>query len=133
MIIKQLLESKPSPITIQSNKTVEDAMRLLLENKIGSLVVVDRDDLPKGIITEHDIFNLAHRFRGDMMDMSVRDNMSSDLHTANPEDGIDRVASLMIEKRIRHIPIIDGNNKLRGIISMRDVVKALIGKASPAL
>lgn len=133
MIIKQLLESKASPVTIQSDKTVEDAMRLLLENKIGSLVVVDGDDRPKGIITEHDIFNLAHRFRGDMMDMSVRDNMSTNLHTGHPDDSIDRVASLMIEKRIRHIPITDGNNKLCGIISMRDVVKALIGKATPAV
>jgi CBS domain-containing protein len=75
MQIKDLLESKPPPVTIRSDQDVPDAMRLLIENQIGSLVVTDEKETPVGIITERDIFHLAFRYRGDMMDMKVGDAM----------------------------------------------------------
>ena len=125
MKVSELLASKNTPVTIFAEKQLQDAMRLLIDNKIGSLVVVDRDDVPIGIITEHDIFTLAYRFRGDMMDMPVGDNMTKNLVLGTPEDDIKKIADLMLQKHIRHVPITDKSNKLKGIISIRDLVSCL--------
>jgi CBS domain-containing protein len=124
MQIKDLLESKPPPITVRVDQDVPNAMRLLIENKIGSLVVVDDNEIPAGIITERDIFHLAFRYRGDMMDMKVGDCMSSRLVMATPEDDLDHAARLMTDKHIRHLPIKDDKEQLCGIVSIGDIVKA---------
>ncbi len=121
MKVKDVLKTKTAPVTIKIDKHLQDAMRLLIDNKIGSLVVVDHDDSPAGIITEHDIFNLAYRFRGDMMDMPVGDNMSKELILGSPDDDIQKIADMMLDKHIRHIPITN-DKKLVGIISIRDLV-----------
>jgi CBS domain-containing protein len=131
MQTKDILESKPPPVTIHIDQDMPNAMRLLIENKIGSLVVVNDDDSPVGIITEHDIFHLAFRFRGDMMDMKVGDNMTSRLILGAPEDDIEHLARLMIDNHIRHIPIMDEDNRLGGIVSIGDIVKARLSELTP--
>jgi CBS domain-containing protein len=124
MQIKDLLESKPPPVTIRSDQDVPDAMRLLIENQIGSLVVTDEKETPVGIITERDIFHLAFRYRGDMMDMKVGDAMSTHLVIGNPQDEIEKVARIMTDEHIRHLPIMDDREQLCGIVSIGDIVKA---------
>ncbi|MCP4568930.1 MAG: CBS domain-containing protein [FCB group bacterium] len=124
MQIKDMLKSKRAPITIHEDQTMENAMKLLIDNKIGALIMVDDDDNPIGIITERDIFHLAFRFRGDMMDIMVKDHMVSNLVVSTPEDDIEHIAEVMIQKRIRHVPVVDDSKKLIGILSIRDVVKA---------
>jgi len=124
MQVKDILESKPPPVTIRADQDVPDAMRQLIDNQIGSLVVVDERDNPVGIITERDIFHLAFRYRGDMMDMKVVDSMTSRLVTGSPEDDLEDVARLMTEKHIRHMPIMDDKDCLCGIVSIGDIVKA---------
>jgi len=124
MQVKDILDSKPPPVTIRSDQDVPDAMRLLIENRIGSLVVVDDKENPVGIITERDIFHLAFRYRGDMMDMKVIDSMTSRLVTGTPEDEIEEIARLMTDKHIRHMPIMDDRECLCGIVSIGDIVKA---------
>ncbi len=122
MKVRNLLESKKPPVTIKYTKDIKDCMRMLIDNKIGSLIIVDDDQHPIGIITERDIFHLAFRYRGDMMDMRVKDTMSSKLIIAKPDDDIDAIADLISKNRIRHVPIME-DEKLVGIISIRDVVK----------
>lgn len=124
MLVKELLQAKPPPVTISADRTLQEAMRLLIEHKIGSLIIINIEDIPVGIITERDIFHLALRYQGDMMDMRVGDNMTTRMMSGIPEDNINQIARVMIEKGIRHIPIIDSNRKLCGILSMRDIVKA---------
>ncbi|MCP4570521.1 MAG: CBS domain-containing protein [FCB group bacterium] len=131
MLVKELLQAKPSPVTISADRTLQEAMRLLIEHKIGSLVIVNIEDNPVGIITERDIFHLALRYQGDMMDMRVGDNMTTRMMSGIPEDDINQIARVMIEKGIRHIPIIDSNRKLCGILSMRDIVKAKMESIVP--
>ena len=94
-------------------------------------MVTDSNDKPTGIITERDIFHLAFRYRGDMMDMTVGDCMSSRLVMASPEDDIDHAARLMTEKYIRHIPIMNDQNQLCGIVSIGDIVKARLIQPTP--
>ncbi len=128
MLIKDLLQAKPPPVTVHVNREMADAMRLLIDNNIGSLIVTNDQDHPVGIITERDIFHLAFRYRGDMMDMKVGENMTDDLATASPEDDLDHIARLMTERHIRHVPIVDQNQQLCGIVSIGDVVKARLNE-----
>lgn len=123
MQVKDLLQKKKPPVTVKRRDTIELAMRLLIDNKIGSLIVVGKDKKPVGIITERDIFHLAFRYRGDMMDMHIGDNMSGNLVMGSPEDDIDKIAELISVNKIRHIPIME-NDMLTGIISIRDIVQA---------
>jgi CBS domain-containing protein len=125
MQVKELLLDKKEPVTIKRHDSIESAMRLLIDNKIGSLIVVDSDAKPIGIVTERDIFHLAFRYRGDMMDMRIGENMSENLVTGSPEDDIDKIADLISINKIRHIPIME-NDKLTGIISIRDIVQARV-------
>lgn len=128
MLIKDLLQAKPPPVTVRAGRDMADAMRLLIDHNIGSLVVTDDQDHPVGIITERDIFHLAFRYRGDMMDMKVGENMTDDLTVASPEDDIEHIARLMTERHIRHVPIMDQSKQLCGIVSIGDVVKARLGE-----
>lgn len=124
MKIKDLIKSKPPPVTIHFSKTIQDAMRELIDNKIGSLIVVDDSRQPIGIITERDIFHLAYRFRGDMMDMKIDDNMTCKLVLGRTDDDLEYVGQILTLNRIRHLPVVDDKNQLCGIISIGDIVKA---------
>ena len=124
MQVRNLLQPKSTPITIHADQSMEAAMKLMIDNKISALIMVDDADNPIGIITERDIFHLAFRYRGDMMDISVKDHMTSHLVVGTPEDDIEHIAEIMIKKRIRHVPVIDESKKLCGIVSIRDIVKA---------
>ena len=128
MLIKDLLQAKPPPVTVRANREMTDAMRLLIDNNIGSLIVTDDQDHPIGIITERDIFHLAFRYRGDMMDMKVGENMTDNLTTGKPEDDLEHIARLMTERHIRHVPIMDQSKQLCGIVSIGDVVKARLSE-----
>jgi len=123
MLVKELLSNKPDPVTIGADGTMEAAMKLLIENQISSLIIVNDNDEPIGIITERDIFHLAFRYRGDMMDILVKSHMTSDLIFGAAEDDLQTIARLMIDKKIRHVPIRSDRNKLLGIVSIRDIVR----------
>jgi len=128
MKVKDLLKLKPPPVTINAGKAVEYAMRLMLENNISSLVIVDDNDQPVSIITERDIFHLAYRFRGDMMDMKVGESRKDKLFVGRPDDDIKQIAKMMTENNIRHVPIMGEDNHLTGVVSIRDIVKTTIEK-----
>jgi len=124
MLIRDLIKTKAPPVTIPSGKTIQRAMRLLIDNKIGSLIVVDKADKPIGIITERDIFHLAYRFRGDMMDMRIDEHMTGKLILGRLGEDINEVAQTMTKNHIRHMPVMDDRDQLCGILSIGDIVKA---------
>ena len=129
MQVKDLIKLKTSPITVQPGQTIQEAMKLLIDNKIGSLVVVEDSGNPIGIITERDIFNLAYSKSTDLMQLKVNDYMTSDLVIGVPDDDLGYIAQIITQNRIRHIPIIDNEKKLCGIISIGDIVKARLDLA----
>lgn len=129
MQVKDLIKAKPPPITIKADKTIKEAMKLLFDNKIGSLVVVDDAGSPVGIITERDIFRLAYQKSSEFINLTVGESMTTDLVIGLPEDDLDYIAQIITQNRIRHIPIMDKNKKLCGIISIGDIVKARLEDA----
>jgi CBS domain-containing protein len=113
-------------ITIGQLASLAEASRLLREYNIGVLLVTDGKDQPVGILSERDIVREFARTEGDCASLPVKQVMTQDLITCGPSDALYHVMDLMTEHRIRHVPVLDGD-ELVGLISIGDVVKAQLG------
>ena len=123
MKIRDLLRAKGSVVvTVGPDLPVQEAMRVLVENGIGALVVADGK--LRGIITERDLLRHGAEDVNRLATSRVRELMTTEVITASPEARIPEVMDTMVERRIRHLPIME-QGALVGIISIGDVVNAL--------
>jgi CBS domain-containing protein len=124
--IRQLLSEKPGTVyTIHPDSTVFDAIAKMAEHDIGSLVVMDGEK-PVGIITErHYARNVVLKGKTSPT-TPVRDIMERRVICARPEQTVEQCMALMSEKRVRHLPVLEGK-KVIGIVSIGDLVKSIIG------
>ena len=106
--------------TISPSATMAEAAKAMKKNRIGSLVVV-KGNRPVGIITERD---LAYKIIAEeqSLDMKVREVMTKDLKTVQPEKSIKDAARLMAAHVIRRLPVVEGG-KLVGIITIEDIMR----------
>ncbi|TGJ98636.1 CBS domain-containing protein [Leptospira langatensis] len=127
MLVKDVLDKKDRKIlSVEPQTTVWEAIRFMTKYDIGSVIVLNGGKLA-GIFTERDLLHFASTDRDGVFDKTVGDVMSTQLTTMQPTDQVDDVLEVMLKKRIRHMPILDGN-RLVGIISIGDAVKAKIAK-----
>jgi len=111
-------------ISVTPDTTVIDALRIMAEKNIGSIVVMTGDQY-LGIITERD-YSRKVILRGKHSDETkVSEIMSTDLPSVTSGDSVEHCMQLMSDKNIRYLPVFD-NDRLSGIISMSDVVKETI-------
>lgn len=124
--VRQLLDQKGTKIwSIHPDATVFDAVAKMAEKDIGSLVVMDGDELV-GIITErHYARNVVLKGKTSPGTL-VRDIMEKHVVIARPEQSVDQCMALMSEKRVRHLPVFEVNKPI-GIVSIGDLVKSIIG------
>ncbi len=122
-----LKEKGPQVYTIGDEKTVADAIEILVNNNIGALLVLNAGGKISGIITERDVLNLSHKLPDGFRNVKVKDVMTKKVIVAEPDDEMDYIESVMTENRIRHLPIIE-NKVLVGMISIGDIVKNQIQK-----
>jgi CBS domain-containing protein len=113
-----------SPVTVNPGTTVVDALAIMAEKNIGSVVVMENENY-KGIMTERDYSRKVILKGKNSNTTTVGEIMSTDLPSVSPADSIERCMQLMSEKNIRYMPVFE-NEKLTGIISMSDVVKETI-------
>ena len=124
MKIRDILDEKGyEVVTVPPSFPIQDAMRLLVEHNIGS-VVVAREKVVEGILTERDILRLAAESSATMATMKVEDVMTKDVVVALLDDSMDYVMGIMTKNHIRHLPIVD-QGWMQGILSIGDVVNAL--------
>ena len=113
---------------LNEDNTIYDAINLLAKNNIGALPVVKNEKTLCGIISERDIIReLANDIKKNLKKSLVSTIMTSKVITCNKNTKSDELMDIMTVNKIRHIPIIEGEN-LIGIISIGDVVKRLIEK-----
>lgn len=123
MKIKHIVSERHlHPVTIDGTLTVQDAVNLMAGHKIGAVIVVDRQGLPEGILSERDIVRLASEQR-ELRRVRVKDAMSTDLVVGNLDDDVEYIMNVITQRRVRHIPLFDGQ-VLQGIISIGDVLKS---------
>src|SRR5260221_7489010 len=112
------------PVTVSPGTTVLDALQIMAEKNIGSVVVMQNDQY-FGIMTERDYSRKVILKGKNSTNTRVSEIMSIDLPSVKPEDTIEYCMELMTARNIRYMPVFE-NNKLTGIISMSDVVKETI-------
>jgi CBS domain-containing protein len=131
-LVGDLLNDKGTDIvSIGPDAAVAQAVDLMTERGIGSLLVMD-DGLLRGIVTERDYTRKIVAGGMSIEDSRVGDIMTVDVYTTDIEQNIDECMMLMTEKRIRHLPVVDGD-KVLGIISIGDLMKAIISDNQRAL
>jgi CBS domain-containing protein len=123
--VRQLLEAKTSTIhAIRPEAPVLDAIRLMAEAHIGAVLVMDGPHLV-GILSERDYARKVVLQGRSSSDTPVSEIMTSNVLTTWSLDTSDRCMQTMTEHRIRHLPVIDGDEVV-GIVSIGDLVKAVI-------
>src|SRR2546430_13918229 len=110
-------------ITVSPDSTVQEAIGRMMDAHVGAVAVCDGNELV-GIFTERDVLRLASE-RADFTQITVRDAMTTRLITATPDVMIVDAAHLMAEHRIRHLPVVEGEN-LVGMVGIRDVLRTLV-------
>src|SRR5262249_50517557 len=110
----------PSVLAIGKEATVLDAAFLMNEHKVGALVVTHGDDIA-GMFTERDVLRRVVGEQRDPATTRVDEVMTSDVFCCTPETSIDEARGAMKNRRIRHLPVVDGDRRLRGLISIGDL------------
>jgi CBS domain-containing protein len=125
MNVQSILGGKGVEVaTIAQTATLTEAVGELGRRRIGALVVSGDGRAIEGIISERDIVRATAAGGADALGATVGSAMSNDVVTCCAGDGVDQLMSLMTERRIRHLPVVDDDGNLAGIVSIGDVVKA---------
>ena len=123
MAVAAVLQHKGGHVsTIRSIDGVEAAIRKLYDERIGTLVVVDRWGKLAGMLSERDVIWALAQHGAEALSFEVHEVMTPDVTTCTPEDRIDDVMHTMTAHRIRHLPVME-QGRLVGLVSMGDLVK----------
>lgn len=147
MKVKDIMTSEV--ITVSIGDSVEQCAKLLQEYNISGLPVLDEAGKVAGIVTEGDLIRRASRVKAPgyleilggliylgspkkfveelqrAMSLEAGQLMSKNVITVSPEDTIEKAATLMVEKKISRIPVLDEQGRLIGIVSRRDIMGSL--------
>lgn len=140
VLVRDVMTEKA--IAVRKYDDIHEAARLLSENKVSGLPVVDAGNIVIGVVTEADILLMAglkegHSFKDILRHILgeplperkrghiVGDIMTSPAITTRPETEMSEVARILDEKRIKRLPVVDNDNRLIGIISRADIVRAM--------
>ena len=118
-----LAEKGTRVVTIHKDNLLVDVLSQFFANRIGSLVVVDKNDKILGIVAPNDVLKAVHTNPDNITAMKVSEIMSEDVIVGMADDDVDKLMAVMTKNRIRHIPIIE-DGKLGGLVSIGDAVKA---------
>ena len=127
MTVRDILKVKGNKVfTISENSTLQAAIGIFFDKKIGSLMVVDDNDKVIGILSPNDVLKTVHAGCGDQCGIQqVKEVMTSNPICASEDDTLEYLEAVMTNNRIRHIPIMD-KQQLKGVISIGDLVNAQI-------
>jgi CBS domain-containing protein len=147
MQVKEIMTSEV--VTVSNTDSVEQCAKLLQEHDISGLPVLDEAGKVAGMITEGDLIRRASRVKAPgyleilggliylgspkkfvdelqrAMSLEAGQLMSKNLVSIKPDDTVEKAATLMVEKKISRLPVIDENGKLLGIVSRRDIMGSL--------
>jgi CBS domain-containing protein len=124
MNVEHILARKGREVkTIRPNVSIAEALRRLRAEGIGSLVVSENGTNLAGILSDRDILNAIADHGIDVLGESVRGVMTERVFTCSRDDRVSALMALMTDRRIRHVPVVEKDGRLCGMISIGDVVK----------
>jgi CBS domain-containing protein len=125
--VRQLLDRKGRAVfSVAPGAAVLEAIRMMAERHVGALLVMQGETL-SGIVSERDYARKVILMGRSSADTPVRDIMSAPVITVQPETPVEECMQLMTERRVRHLPVIDGG-RVVGMVSIGDLVKAVIAE-----
>jgi CBS domain-containing protein len=123
--VADILNAKGNSVwTISPDTTVFDALKTMADKNVGALVVLAGEEVV-GLVSERDYARKVILHGKSSREISVSEIMSTNIHSVRPDQNIEECMEEMTDKRVRHLPVLD-KNRLAGIISIGDVVKAII-------
>ncbi|MGZ5510464.1 MAG: CBS domain-containing protein [Nitrososphaeraceae archaeon] len=119
--------SKKNVVSIQTNSNVTalDITKLMVKNKVGSVLVIDSTNFPIGIITERDIIKKVCVTNTLPNDMNLEKIISSPVITIMSYDSIETAAQKMTDYKIKRLPVLEENQQIVSILSLTDITKHL--------
>jgi CBS domain-containing protein len=126
MRIHEILHAKGyDVITIRPRASVKEMLQLLRDHNLGAVVVSEDGRRVSGIVTERDVVRRLVD-GAQFLDAPVSEVMTADVETCRPGDSVHTLMSTMTNQRIRHLPVVNDDGLLEGIVSIGDVVKSHI-------
>lgn len=131
MLIAHVLRDKGAAVhTLPIGATLEEAARELDQRRVGSLVVLAENGAICGVFSERDLVReVAKRGCAALNETSVGSAMTRNVITAKPDESVDEGLARMTDRRVRHLPVVDAQGGLIGIVSIGDLVKHRIAAA----
>jgi CBS domain-containing protein len=116
----------PEPVTMIESDTVFDAARLMREEDIGDVIVLDDTSARvKAIVTDRDIVIRAVADGADPRETTLAGIASEELLTVSPDDAVDKAARLMRDRAVRRLPVVDADGRAAGVVSLGDLALEL--------
>ena len=132
MLVNQLLSMKSTSgkpgieaqtiLTIRPDATLGEAVAMLAEKRIGAVVVSDDGRKPQGILSERDIVHQLGAHGPDVLSTPIREVMTPDPQTCTMGDDALDILERMTQGRFRHLPVVDGEGNMLGVVSIGDAV-----------
>lgn len=132
MLVNQLLSMKSTSgkpgieaqtiLTIRPDATLGEAVAMLAEKRIGAVVVSDDGKKPQGILSERDIVRQLGKNGPDVLSTPIRDVMTPDPQTCTMGEDALAILERMTQGRFRHLPVVDGDGNMLGVVSIGDAV-----------
>ena len=129
MLVSQVLDAKGHAVaTIATTATLAEAVRGLAERRIGALVVTDDGNHILGILSERDVVRVLGESGPAALDLAVARVMTETVTCTTADRDINDLMALMTDQRIRHVPVVDDEQRLQGIVSIGDAVKCRLSE-----
>ncbi len=124
--VKNLLKTKGNDVwTVPYTATVKETLKILAEKNIGAVLVLEGEKIV-GIFSERDYARFAAQKESLLLDEPVSNLMTRAVYYVSPQQTVDECMALMTSKHIRHLPVLEDEKKLVGLISIGDVVRQLL-------
>lgn len=124
MTLLELCDPEPATVFLQSS--VAEAIRTMVNRHVGAVAVIDGESRVAGIFTERDVLRKLALSGRDPEKASVCEMMTTPVELATVNTGAGEAMSTMVERHYRHLPVVDDNGRLLGIVSIRHILQSRI-------
>lgn len=128
MKVRSITKNQGKPVIgLTPSDSLDQAVTLMMDHRIGSLVVTENGKLV-GILSERDLLKVLHEKHAFWSPLYVADAMTPNPYVCHPDNTLEEVMNIMVDNNIRHLPVVY-EDKLEGMLSITDIVEELLKKA----
>ena len=110
---------------VKRNPSALDAAKLMIKNRVGSVVLVDGDGKPIGIVTERDLLRKVSASNKPAKDIAVKNIMSSPVISIKAYDSVETAAAVMAKRKVKRVVVVEEDGSCAGVLSTTDIVRKL--------